>query len=91
MKFILKEIQAKIYPPHPTMNLKSCSGSLLPWKCPSNMEYFVFGIRYLNQASVSKLSSEKYQDSVFKKHFYTDINVGRRVKIPRFRSLSEAG
>lgn len=69
MKFILKKIQAKIYPYPPTFK-KSCSGSLIPWQYPSNIEYFVFGKGYLYQASVSKPSSEKYQNSVFTEFLY---------------------
>lgn len=61
----------------------------MPWKCPSNIEYFVFGKGYLYQASVSKLSSRSTRIQ-FLKNFYTDIiNVGGTVKMPRFRSLRE--
>lgn len=61
----------------------------MPWKCPSNIESFIFGKGYLYQASVSKQSSEKYRIQ-FLKNFYTDIiNVGGTVKMPRFRSLRE--
>lgn len=85
MKFILKKNSCENVLSSPNNVFKNVFRITPAWKY--NIECFVFGKRHLYQASDSELF-EGYQNSLFKKHFYTD-NVGITAKTARFRSLSE--